>query len=105
MDFSSGVLSHVKSTVQNMQNSGAKSDPKTPQSPVISNPSEVVVDSALSPAKSNDYSDVLVVNANENQTIKYQTADKNIDYEPEKEPKLSQQNLSPASNVTVPASM
>ena len=101
MDFSSGVLSHVKSTVQNMQT--AKSDPSAPKSPVISNPSEPI-DSAVSP-KSNDYSDVLVVNANENPTIKYQTADKNIDYEPEKEPKVSQQNLSPVSNVSVPASM
>ena len=79
LDFSSGVVSQVKSYYNaNLFPSSAQKQPSVPQpsAPLLSEPQAL-------PAKSNDYSDVVVMANNNNEA-----ADKKIEIEPEKEQKI-----------------
>ena len=86
LDFSSGVVSHVKSyyntSLWQTTSSGAKIS-SIPQSPIVTPPSpeSAVVANNAEPVKSNDYSDVIISNNNNEAE-----ADKKI--ETEKEPKV-----------------
>ena len=83
LDFSSGVVSHVKSYYNaSLFPSSANSQPA--QQPTVPQPSAPVPSESAPLAKSNDYSDVVVMANNNNEA----TADKKIEFEPEKEQKI-----------------
>ena len=78
LDFSSGVVSQVKSYYN------ASLFPSSAQKPSVPQPSAPLLsDTQTPPAKSNDYSDVVVIANNNNEA-----ADKKIEIEPEKEQKI-----------------
>lgn len=83
LDFSSGVVSHVKSYYNaSLFPSSANSKPAQPAVPQPSDP--LSSKTAAPSAKSNDYSDVVVMANNNNEDA----ADKKIEFEPEKEQKI-----------------
>ena len=83
LDFSSGVVSHVKSYYNaSLFPSSASSKPS--QQPTVPQPSDPLSSEAAPSAKSNDYSDVVVMANNNNE----EAADKKIEFEPEKEQKI-----------------
>ena len=97
LDFSSGVVSHVKSyyntSLWQTTPSGTKISSSIPQSPIITPPSPENANTAEI-VKTNDYSDVIISNNNNEAE-----ADKKIESEPEKEPKMPQ-TLVPAPDST-----
>ena len=83
LDFSSGVVSHVKSYYNaSLFPSSANSKPS--QQPTVPQPSAPLPSETAPSAKSNDYSDVVVMANNNNE----EAADKKIEFEPEKEQKI-----------------
>jgi len=88
LDFSSGVVSHVKSyyntSLWQTTSSGTKISSSIPQSPIITPPSPENANGTEN-VKTNDYSDVIISNNNNEAE-----ADKKIESEPEKEPKMPQ---------------
>ena len=83
LDFSSGVVSQVKS-YYNASLFPSSANSQAAQQPTVPQPSAPLLSEkqALS-AKSNDYSDVVVMANNNNEA-----ADKKIEFEPEKEQKI-----------------
>ena len=95
MDFSSGVVDHVKSFYNpslwqtNLSNQNADATPKSPDTPAIV--SDNVEDDSTKASKNNDNTDDALSNNNVD-------CDKKIDHQPENEPKMAS-TLLPAPAV------